>query len=304
LRARGTAARTADGGEITVLCNVASAAETRLGLATGATGVGLLRTEIPFTAALSWPTEAEHAAQLAPILGQLAGRPATVRLLDFAGDKVPPFLRRSSVPALTAFLGHPTAAADQLAAILTAGQAADTAILVPMVSSPAEITRVRDLLGATARRLGVGMPSLGIMVELEATAAVAEVFAGAADFFSIGTNDLTGQVLGLDRRDLAARPALAADPRVLRLVGHVIDVAAEAGLPVSVCGDAAADPLTLPLLIGLGTRAISVPAARVDRVRSRISGVSLASCQALAAKALAAGSAADVHELVRGAELS
>src|SRR6185437_1669011 len=87
-------AATIDGRAITVLCNVASAAETKAGLARGAAGVGLLRTEIPFIAALAWPTLAEHQAHLAPILGLLAGRTATVRLLDFSGDKIPPFLAR------------------------------------------------------------------------------------------------------------------------------------------------------------------------------------------------------------------
>ena len=82
------------GSRLTVCCNVASAAETRRGLAGGAAGVGLLRTEIPFLGAHGWPSAAEHAAQLAPILGLLGGRPATVRLLDFSGDKIPPFLTR------------------------------------------------------------------------------------------------------------------------------------------------------------------------------------------------------------------
>src|SRR6266851_5190954 len=88
----GGPASTADGRKIAVQCNVASAAETRRGLATGAEGVGLLRTEIPYTDALAWPTLPEHRVQLAPILDLLAGKPATVRLLDFSGDKIPPFL--------------------------------------------------------------------------------------------------------------------------------------------------------------------------------------------------------------------
>ena len=83
---------TADGEPVTLLCNVASAAETRLGLSGGAAGVGLLRTEIPFTGASGWPSQADHLAQLTPVLGLLAGRPAVVRLLDFSGDKIPPFL--------------------------------------------------------------------------------------------------------------------------------------------------------------------------------------------------------------------
>ncbi len=309
-RADQAAARTSDDFEITVLCNVASVTETRRGLAAGAAGVGLLRTEIPFTSALTWPTQAEHAAQLAPILGMLPGRPATVRLLDFSGDKIPPFLGRTAGSGLAALLAHPTAITDQLTAALTAGRATDLAILVPMVSSAAEIAVVRELLKEVAGQTGTDLPRLGIMVELQATAAAAEDFTAYADFFSIGTNDLTGQVLGLDRRDPAASPASAADPRVLRLIGHVVAAAGAAGpagpaaLPVSVCGDAAADPVMLPLLLGLGVRTLSVPAARVERVRSGVSGLSLAGCQSLAAEALRAETAAAVQDLVRRGEFS
>ncbi len=296
-------AHTGDGQEITILCNVASAAETRRGLAAGAAGVGLLRTEIPFTGATAWPTEAEHLAQLEPILGLLAGRAATVRLLDFSGDKIPPFLREGE-PGLAALLGHPTALRDQLRAALTAGRDTRLAILVPMVSSPAEVDTVRDLLAEAAAALGAAPPRLGIMVELEATAAAAQQFAAAVDFLSIGTNDLTGQVLSLDRQDPRARPALAAHPRVLTLVGHVAAVAADAGIGLSVCGDAAADLAVLPLLVGLGVRTLSVPAARVERVRGWISHLDSGLCAALAAQAVRASGIDQVRELVQRAAIS
>jgi phosphoenolpyruvate-protein kinase (PTS system EI component) len=313
-------ARTADGREITVLCNVASAAETRRGLAAGAAGVGLLRTEIPYTDALAWPTLAEDQAQLEPILGLLGGRPATVRLLDFSGDKIPPFLRDEagvgpgpsgkagvgSGPSgeagvgsgLAALLAHRTALPDQLRAILQAGRSTDLAVLIPMVSSLDEVRQVRDVLTKTAAALGADLPRLGIMVELQATAAAAATFAPAVDFFSIGTNDLTGQVLGLDRRDPAAKPALAADPRVLALIARVADAGRQAGIGVSVCGDSAADPLVLPLLIGLGVDTLSVPAARVQRVRTWLAGLDTSACAALAAAALRASTVDQVRELV------
>jgi phosphoenolpyruvate-protein kinase (PTS system EI component) len=136
------------------------------------------------------------------------------------------------------------------------------------------------------------------MVELAATAAAAERFAPAVDFFSIGTNDLAGQVLGLDRRDPSARPALAADPRVLGLVAHTAQAAREAGLSVSVCGDAAADPQVLPLLVGLGVDTLSVPAARVPKVRSWVAGLDAGACTDLAARALAAPDVDAVWKLV------
>ena len=321
---------TADGRVITVLCNVASAAETRRGLAAGATGGGLLRSEIPFTGALAWPTLDEHRAHLAPILGLLTGRTATARLLDFSGDKIPPFLAGlagEAAPAATngktgpgapggpgvvagsgagpapafglaALLAHPSALRDQLRAILEAGRDARLAVLIPMVSSLDEVAQVRAALAETAVSLDAPVPRLGIMVELAATARAAETFAPAVDFFSIGTNDLAGQVLGLDRRDPSARPALAADPRVLALIAHTAQAAREAGLTISVCGDAAADPQVLPLLVGLGVDTLSVPAARVPRVRSWVADLDARACADLAEQALAAPDVEAVWKLV------
>jgi phosphoenolpyruvate-protein kinase (PTS system EI component) len=296
-------AGTADGREVVILCNVASAAETRRGLAAGAEGVGLLRTEIPYARALAWPTRAEHRANLVPILSLLAGRPATVRLLDFSGDKIPPLLRGGPSPSgetdgLTALLAHPAALADQLRAVLDAGRDTQLAVLIPMVSSLGEVAIVRAALAEAAEALGCGLPPLGIMVELRSTAAAAPTFATAADFFSIGTNDLAGDVLGLDRRDPAARPALAAHPQVLALIARVAEAGRRAGIPVSVCGDSAADPLVLPLLIGAGVVTLSVPAARVSRVRSWLARLDTAACAELVTRALRAATADEVWDLV------
>jgi phosphoenolpyruvate-protein kinase (PTS system EI component) len=336
----GGPARTNDGRQIMVLCNVASEVETRRGLAAGADGVGLLRTELPYVQAADWPTLAQHEAQLGPILALLAGKTATVRVLDFSGDKIPPFLATGtywgksdveasgeigagsggrsggaggteaggaggggeiSLPAgagLAALLKHPSALADQLRAMLEAGREARLAVLIPMVRSLREVSRVRQVLTETAADLDMEVPQLGIMVELESTARNAAVFASAVDFFSIGTNDLTGDVLGLGRRDPAAGPGLAAHPRVLALVKGVAKAGKEAGITVSVCGDAAADPRVLPLLIGAGVKTVSVPAARVATVRSKISNLNFLSCKQLTERALLASSAAEVWDLV------
>ncbi len=291
--------RTRDGHEVTILCNVASAAETRLGLAAGAMGVGLLRTEIPYAQATAWPTLAQHRAQLAPILSLLAGRIATVRLLDFSGDKVPPFLRGGpALNGLTALLADPAALDDQLRATLETGRDTQLAVLIPMVSSLDEVSAVRAQLARAADAHGADLPRLGIMVELRATAADAAAFASAVDFFSIGTNDLTVDVLGLDRGDPVAGPALAAHPRVMALIEGVAEAGRQAGIQVSVCGDSAADPLVLPLLVGAGLRTFSVPAARVERVRSWVSELDTASCQALLGRTLRASTLEEVRDLV------
>ncbi len=285
--------RTADGEPVTLLCNVASAAETRLGLSGGAAGVGLLRTEIPFTGASGWPSQADHLAQLTPVLGLLAGRPAVVRLLDFSGDKVPPFLGDKE-QGLVALLDAPGALKDQLRAILVAGAGAGLAVLVPMVKNLDEVAQVRAALAKAAAEAGIDPPELGIMVEVAATAAAAAEFAPAVDFFSIGTNDLASEVLGLDRADPETRPALAADPRVLALIQNVVQAAQRAGVKISVCGDAAADPLVLPLLLGLGVRTLSVGAARVPRVAGWIAATDTQAAALAAAEILAADQEAEI----------
>jgi phosphoenolpyruvate-protein kinase (PTS system EI component) len=296
--ASATPPRTADGQEVTLLCNVASAAETRLGLAAGAAGVGLLRTEIPFVAAAGWPTEADHQALLGPVMSLLAGRPAVVRLLDFSGDKVPAFLAGRE-DGLTALIRHPRALRDQLRAVLRTGRDTRLGVMVPMVRTLDEMVLVRTALLEAAAEVGTEPPELGMMVEVASTAAAAQAFASSAEFFSIGTNDLTSQVLGLDRADHRMRPALAADPRVLALVSHVVRAAGAAGVKVSVCGDAAADPAVLPLLIGLGVRTFSVGAARLPQVADCIATADTSVCAALAGSALRAASAGRVGAQVK-----
>jgi len=255
------AARTADGELVTILCNVASAAETRLGLANGAAGVGLLRTEIPFTRAAGWPTRAEHLAALTPVLSLLGGKRAVVRLLDFAGDKIPPFPGAAGLPA---FLHAPGALADQLTAILQAGAGTDLAVMIPMVRALDEVGLVRVELARAAGAAGVDPPPLGMMVELAATAAAAAAFAGSVDFFSIGTNDLTADVLRRERS--ALRPSDAAERKVLTAIAATVRAARDAGIGLSVCGDAAADPAVLPQLLAIGVRTVSVGAAKVPAV--------------------------------------
>jgi phosphoenolpyruvate-protein kinase (PTS system EI component) len=255
---RGRTHVTADGEPFTLLCNVASDTEVRLGRDSGAQGIGLLRTELPFVHSGQWPTGSEHRRALRPILAEAAGWPVTVRLLDFANDKVPPFL--AGRDGLAALLSDPGALHAQLSAILDLAGEIDLRIMVPMVTSAAQLRTVRSETSV----------SVGAMVETVAAVAAIDELATVADFFSIGTNDLTAEVLGLDRTDPRARPDLTADPRVLDLIARTVTRARIAGRPVSVCGDAAAHPTTLPLLVGAGVRTFSVACARLDETRYRL----------------------------------
>jgi phosphoenolpyruvate-protein kinase (PTS system EI component) len=303
---RGLPSKTTDGRRVTLLCNVATESETLAGLEAGAEGVGLLRTELPFLEATAWPDEAAHRRSLEPILRLLAGRPAIVRVLDFGGDKVPPFLA-SALPevsgphlrGLPALLSAEGALGAQLRAAIDAGRRCRLGILIPMVTSMREARLARDAVATAAAAVGAPVPEVGVMVEVPSAALIVDRLAGEMDFLSVGTNDLTEHALGVNRRDPAARPALAAHPSVLTLINRVVRAGRVRGRSVEICGEAAADPLVMPLLIGLGATSLSVSPARIDDVRSRIRRLSFASCAAAARDAMAADSIEEVWDLAR-----
>ena len=288
---RGLAHVTADGQPFALLCNVASDIEVRVGRDGGAEGIGLLRTELPFVHSGHWPTLAEHRHALRPILAEAAGWLVTVRLLDFANDKVPPFLDPAAA-GLPALLAHPEALAAQLGAIADLGRGVDLRVMVPMVTSAEQLRTVRAALGEPA------VP-VGAMVETVAAVEAIDELCAAADFLSIGTNDLTAEVLDLDRTDPRARPELTAHPQVLGLVRAVVAGAGRAGRSVSVCGDAGAHPTTLPLLLGAGVRQFSVACARIDETRYRLRRLDTVTCGEVLAEALTLPDADTAADLVR-----
>ena len=286
IAARSEPAVTTDGHEVTVLANVASGAEVRAALDAGAEGVGLVRTELLCLDATGWPSEDGHRRALRPVLAPLAGRVATVRVLDFGGDKLPPFLAAGDdgTRGIALLLRHPAALEDQLAAILAEGAACRLRILLPMVDDVSQLVAVEELLARARARTGARTGSLGAMIETAAAVGCAPAIAARAAFLSIGTNDLTASVLGVDR--FTASAARADDPRVLAAIGRTVDAGHEADLSVEVCGEAAADPAMLPLLLGLGVDELSTGAARVGALRAQIRSLSHGACRAAARAAL------------------
>jgi phosphoenolpyruvate-protein phosphotransferase len=288
-RERELPAATRDGRRVRVLANVAGRAEVEAALAAGAEGVGLLRTELAFLEAYAWPVREEHERTLRPVLEALRGRVATVRLLDFGGDKTPPFLRgRPAGRGIELLLEAPEALRAQVEAIAAAAGGAELRVLVPMVTEPGQVREVRRLLGAAG--------AVGAMVEVPAAATLADRLAAASDFLSIGTNDLASLELGRGRDVPGLAPAH--HPAVLRRVAQVVAAARAVGVPVEVCGEAASDPVALPLLVGLGVDELSVGAARVGEVRARVRALSFAEARELASRALDAESAAEVERLL------
>lgn len=296
-------AMTLDHHDVVLRANVATPAEARAALAANADGVGLLRTELPFLNHPAWPTRNQHAATLVPVLRALAGQTVTARTLDFADDKLPPFLAKVRQGqrlgrGLPLMLAQPDAFADQFRSLLSAGADADLRIMIPMVADIDELRACRRLLQAAADEASVPPPPLGIMVELREAVAAADDLAREAAFLSIGSNDLTSQILGLDRRDPAATPAMAAHPAVLNAIAQVVTAAHRHHRHVSVCGDAAAHPLVIPLLIGLGCDILSVAPAALDEVRARIRRLRHDTCASLAAIALTRETPEEVWRLV------
>jgi phosphoenolpyruvate-protein kinase (PTS system EI component) len=257
---------TRDGKRITVLANAASVAEVVEAGEQGAEGVGLLRTELGFLEAHAWPSFEKQVAFLTPILARLAGQLVTVRLLDFGGDKTPPFLRGATGRGIELLLESPAQLTTQLAAILVAGGKTRLRILIPMVTRPDQVVAVREALQTVLE--GRPAPQLGSMIETPEAAQRAGEIARVSDFLSLGTNDLTQLVLGLDREKSKSAPVT--DIRVLRLIDATMRAGDAAGIPVDVCGEAASDVTAMPIMVGLGAAELSVAAARVGDVRQRI----------------------------------
>jgi phosphoenolpyruvate-protein kinase (PTS system EI component) len=262
-------AQTKDGHRLRVLANAASVAEVVEALEQGAEGIGLLRTELLFLDSQAWPAQEQQSTFLRLILAPLTGRVVTVRLLDFGGDKTPPFLRGATARGIELLLDAPEALEAQLAAIVQAGADVKLRILIPMVTKPEQVTAVRQALSSVLA--GRPSPELGAMIETPEAARDASGIATVSDFLSIGTNDLTQLVLGLDREHSKSAPVT--DVRVLRLIDRTVRAAHAAGILVDVCGEAASDSVAMPILVGLGVNELSVAAARVGEVRQRIRGL-------------------------------
>ncbi|HEU4592755.1 MAG TPA: phosphoenolpyruvate--protein phosphotransferase [Steroidobacteraceae bacterium] len=298
--------RLASGERIEVFANLAGTpADTRLAMEQGAEGCGLLRTEFLFLDRATAPDEAEQLASYQQVADLLAGRPLVIRTLDIGGDKPIAYLPLppEDNPALglrgvRTSLWRPELLDAQLRALLGVQPAAR--ILLPMITDISEIATVRARLESLARERGVQVPLLGAMIETPAAAMLADQIAREVDFLSIGTNDLAQYGLAMDRghAELAARID-GVHPAVLRLIDATTRGAAVHSRPVAVCGGLASDPEAVPLLLGLGVTELSVVPGQIPRVKALVRALRRDDCRALAQRAMALSTAAEVRTLVR-----
>ncbi len=278
-RTRGAPSRTRDGVTVTLRANIELPEDLDRIAEVGAAGVGLYRTEFLYMNRRDPPDEEEQYATYAEVVRRLAGAPLTIRTLDLGADKGG---TAATNPALglrgiRLCLHEPGLFVPQLRAILRAAALGPVRIMLPMVSTVAEVRQARRLLERTAAALArEGLahdprPPLGIMVEVPGAALDAAALAREVDFMSLGTNDLIQYTLAIDRIDESVSYLYdPLHPAVLRLVHHVIDVGRRLDVPVAMCGEMAGDPRLTPLLLGMGLTEFSMLTSTLLEVKDVI----------------------------------
>ncbi|MDM9583718.1 MULTISPECIES: phosphoenolpyruvate--protein phosphotransferase [unclassified Nostoc] len=314
--ARATAhqpAITHDGRQVSVFANIGSISDVQVAVASGAEGVGLLRTEFLYLDRTSAPTEEEQLEVYQAIAQVLDNRPLIIRTLDVGGDKPLPYIR-VGFPEANPFLGwrgirfcldRPELFKTQLRAILRASVGHQIKIMLPMIATVTEIRAAKVILGEVQAELtqaGIAFDAamkVGIMVEVPSAVAIADQLAAEVDFFSIGTNDLSQYVMASDRTNpRVANLVDALNPAVLRMLQQTVQAAHAAGISVGLCGELAADTLATPILLGLGLDELSVNPQSIPGVKQAIARLSIVESEAIAASALQQDSAKDVRELI------
>jgi phosphotransferase system enzyme I (PtsI) len=298
-RLRRLPAVTQDGEAVELQANLELPLELPLIVQSGAVGIGLLRTEFLFMNRETIPDEATQTESYRTIVDAMHGDPVTIRVLDWGGEKEIEALTLAGIvpeiadtnPALglrgiRLLLRRPELLETQFAAILRSSIAGPVRVLLPMVTTVGEVRAAREVYERVARRLrrrgeriAEKLPPLGIMIETPGAALSADALALEADFFSIGTNDLTAYTLAVDRAESdVAELYDPMHPAVLRLVQFATEAALRMRMPVSICGELAASPKLTPLLLGLGVRSLSMNASAVPKVKQMIRSVAIDAC--------------------------
>lgn len=297
---------TRDGHGVEVFANIGESSGIDKVVEQGAEGIGLLRTELIFMAHPQLPDVATQEAEYRRVLDGLGGRPLVVRTLDVGGDKPLPYWPIAAeenpflgVRGVRLTLQRPQVMEDQLRALLRAADERPLRIMFPMVGQMQEWRAAKAMVERLREEIPVADLQLGIMVEVPSAALLAPQLAREVDFFSIGTNDLTQYTLAIDR----GHPSLSAQadglhPAVLRLIDMTVRAAHAQGKWVGVCGELAADPQAVAVLLGLEVDELSVAARSVAEVKALVRQADLSTARALAREALQQDSAEAVRALL------
>jgi phosphotransferase system enzyme I (PtsI) len=305
---------TLDGHSIVLAANIEGPEDMASVQASGANGIGLFRTEFLFLNRTTPPTEEEQFEAYRAVATQTRpGQEAIIRTLDLGGDKMPGDLQRDGEPnpflgwrAIRISLDCPDIFRGQLRAILRAGCHGKVRILFPMVSALEELRAAKAILASCQEELRAeGIPfcdsvPVGVMIEIPSAALIAEDLARESDFLSIGTNDLTGYTLAVDRlNERVARLYQPTHPAVVRLIHMTVQAANRHGRPVGVCGEMAGEPALVPLLVGLGVHELSVTPALIPAVKFLLRRLRLSEAREIADFALGCNTGLEIHQRSR-----
>lgn len=310
---RGKDTVTADGVKVHLYGNIGNPEDAKQVVACDGEGVGLFRTEFLFMGASELPSEEEQFQAYKAAAETMEGREVIIRTLDVGGDKDIPYLglEKEDNPflgfrAVRYCLQNKESYRVQLRALLRASAFGDIKIMVPLVTCVDEIRSVKALVNELMVELDAENIAynkdiqVGAMIETPAASLIADLLAKEADFFSIGTNDLTQYTMAVDRGNAKVAYLYSSyNPAVLRSMKNIIEAANAAGIMVGMCGEAAADPFLIPLLISFGLGEFSVSATSVLATRGTIAKWSKVEADELAAKALSLATEAEVAELLR-----
>ena len=311
----GEPAVTPSGRPITLMGNVDLPEEIEAAIRLGAQGVGLLRTEFLLTGRATLPTEDEQTEYFRRVALAFPDHTVVIRSFDLGGDKFPvafkapveanPFLGWRSIRVC---LDQPEVFRPQVRAVLRAAANHDIHLMLPLITTVQEVHDAREIVAEEARALqrdGIRSAQsipVGVMIETPAAVLMADRLAEVSAFFSVGTNDLTQYTMAVDRGNARlANRFTPHDPSIVRQLQRVLEVGKEAGLPVSVCGEMASEPLSAVLLLGLGYDCLSVSPPALPLVKWVVRTVPEESTRKAAAGALAASSAAEVSSVLREA---
>ncbi|MBJ8436397.1 phosphoenolpyruvate--protein phosphotransferase [Acinetobacter lactucae] len=296
---------TLDQHQIEIAANLGKVQATAHAVECGAEAIGLLRTELVFMAHSSAPSEATQEADYRIVLDALAGRPLVVRTLDVGGDKPLPYLPIAEeenpflgLRGIRLTLRQPELLRQQLIALLKAADDRPLRIMFPMIGRVEEWRAAKAILDEVRVQHPCDNLQVGIMIEVPSAALLAPILAQEVDFFSIGTNDLTQYTLAIDR----GHPILSAEadglhPSILQLIDQTVKAAHKHGKWVGICGELAADPKAVPILVGLGVDELSMSPNSIPLVKAQIRTLNYSKAQLLAKRALECDSAPAVRQL-------
>ena len=310
---RGRRTLSASGEEYELCCNIGSPKDAGKAVQADGEGVGLFRTEFLFMDRTALPTEDEQFEAYKAAAVILKGKPLIIRTLDIGGDKEIPYLglEKEENPfmgfrAIRYCLKNREMFKSQIKAILRASAFGDVRIMFPLITAVEElregralVEEVKEYLRASGIAFNENIP-VGVMTETAASGVIADLLAKEADFFSIGTNDLTGYTMACDRGNSDVSYLYSPfQPSVLRMIKSIIENGVKAGIPVGMCGEAAANPMMIPLLMSFGLTEFSVSSVSVLKVRKNIAKWTKEEADAVAEKVMAMTTEKEITEYLK-----